>query len=57
MAIRARQEGAGIEMCGHGKVGTYKNFKSENNTTLILIHVIDLKKVIYKGTKISVVLF
>ena len=28
-----------------------------NNTTLILMHVIDLKKVIYKGTKSGVVLF
>ena len=26
-------------------------------TTLILIHVIDLKKVIYEGTKIGMVLF
>jgi hypothetical protein len=57
MAIRARQEGARIGMCGNSKVGTYKNLKSKNNTTLILVHVIDHKKVIYKGTKIGVVSF
>jgi hypothetical protein len=53
MAIRARQEGASIGMCGHRKV---KNLKVKI-IPRILIHVIDLKKVIYKGTKIDVALF
>jgi hypothetical protein len=57
VAIRAQQEGGSIGMWGNWKVGTYKNFWSQNKTTLILIHVVNLKKVIYKGTKIGVVLF
>jgi hypothetical protein len=44
-------------MCGNGKVSLYKNFSGKNKPPLILIYVIDLKKVAYKGTEIRGGLF